>query len=1032
MLRLFYLVPKIKDKKMISKVLARFAYILALMSSALYAVDFPYSEWSLATYEGAFATFSDGTVSVANGGSDFWHVQLTRRNIELQSGKTYELKFFLQGVGNRKVTEIRIGRDGAPYDAFAEFGEVAATVNGRVVTKKFKMGSGSVDNARLEFNLGKNAGTVYFSDVSLNCIDCGAGTQMVPENDAVVGADDILDYVVVADEVDFRPYSMALGNVYGTKLELGADSKIYGNVDASYECTLNERAYMAGDLQYGNPCDEQNNVVATSKKKVSLVKPVVVLPEISAGIENLQVEIDESKMVSPGSYGALYVNTRAKVTFTSGSYVFQSLFTEPDVEFKFDMTSGPITISVAGDVRLGDRSTFAIEGGSPSEILWNVGGESIDMGTDGRYFGNIIAPNASVRVASRSHLVGSVYANKFMLKPQSTISQQPRVDEISHSEEHFGPFFKSGILRYRSVLPPSMESIEMYVYASNVKVKINGEESTIVGLPSSTTNVNITVSRDIISGFPVEAFSNNYKFEFVKSDHYRVFWNPQTSCREGCDGSTKATAIGDFAKALEIAKTTGREINMAGGTWNAANDFSDGIVPWKVGFELKGNNADIWDLKSENDLPLINLGEKLHIEVEGRSPRSFTGLRIANGANVRNGGAVNAENQKIDFKNVIIADSKANGNGGALFAAGTLNLENVRFSGNAAMEDGGAVVANSDLHMLNVIFTGNLSAKNGGAVELVAGNTYIGNAIFYNNSAAGVGGAINNDAAKMDLWNSTFFANGAVVSNAAIGGKANGTIGNSIFWKNGTSSCNPGECVDEVVKGYHAMNSSFSKGYSNWGEFIYSGDPKFANEKDPEGKHVYMDYDAGINLSRGSALLDKGKRSEFMPENDLLGQSRENEVALGAYAFAMPEEKASFGILNEDGNVVAKKPAIPLISAVMGSYHRTYLIHSPYARVWKATVRKRKETNKSSAHVKLWVKDKNGNKLTKNPVVEFDVFRNGEEDGQYVFQTMTKKNGVTQGKPILFSQRLQDAGDYDEAIVIYMNSVTDYFYYEAK
>ncbi len=232
MLRLFYLVPKIKDKKMISKVLARFAYILALMSSVLYAVDFPYSEWSLAIYEGAFASFSDGTVSVVNGGSDFWHVQLTRRNIELQSGKTYELKFYLQGVENRKVTEIRIGRDGAPYDAFAEFGEVAATVNGRVVTKKFKMESGSVDNARLEFNLGKNAGTVYFSDVSLNCIDCGAGTQMVPENDAVVGADDILDYVVVADEVDFRPYSMALGNVFGTKLELGADSKIYGNVDA--------------------------------------------------------------------------------------------------------------------------------------------------------------------------------------------------------------------------------------------------------------------------------------------------------------------------------------------------------------------------------------------------------------------------------------------------------------------------------------------------------------------------------------------------------------------------------------------------------------------------------------------------------------------------------------------------------------------------------------------------------------------------------------------------------------------------------
>ena len=1005
--------------------------ILTAMTKS-FAVDFPYSEWSLAMYEGAYATINDGTVSVYYGGYDYWHVQLTRKNVELQAGKTYELKFFLQSVGERKNTEIRIGRDGAPYDAFAEFGEIAATVNGRVITKTFKMGSGSVDNARLEFNLGKGPGTVYFSDVSLTCLDCGSNPQNTTENNVTVDFNDILDYAVIADEVDFRPYSMALGDIFGAKLQLGADSKIYGNVDASNECTLNERAYMEGNLQYGNPCMEQNNVVASSKKKASLVKPVVALPEFSAGVEPISVNLDESVILPPGNYGTFYANARSKVTFSSGSYTFQSFFTEPDANFSFDMTSGPVSIAVTGNVRFGDRNRFAIIGGSPNEISWKIAGTSVDLGTDGLYFGSIIAPAAYVNVPSRSHLVGGVYANKFRIEPQSTVSQQPRIEEISHSEEHFGPFFESGIYRYRSVLPTTAESVEMYVYSKNSNVKINGGDSKVIDLSSSNTTVNISVSRDMISGFPVEAFSSNYRFEFVKNDHYRVFWDPQTSCREGCDGTTKATAIGDFAKALEIAKTTGREINMAGGTWSVANDFSDGIVPWKVGFELKGNNADIWDMKSENDLPLINLGGTSHIEIEGRSPRSFTGLRIANGASALNGGAVIAENQKVDFKNVIISDSKANGKGGALFATGSLNLENVRFSGNAAMGDGGAVVANGETKMLNVIFSGNLSAKNGGAVELVAGDTYIGNAIFYNNSAAGVGGAINNDAAKMDLWNSTFFANGAIVSNAAIGGKANGTIGNSIFWKNGTSSCNPGECVDEVVKGYHAMNSSFSKGYSNWGEFIYSGDPKFANEKDPEGKHVYMDYDAGINLSRGSALLDKGKRSEFMPEYDLLGQSRENAVALGAYAFAMPEEKATFGVLNEEGKVVAQKPAIPLISAVMGSYHRKYLANSPHARVWKATVRKRKETNKSSAHVKLWVKDKDGNKRTKDPVVEFDVYRNGEEDGQYVFQTMTKKNGVIQGKPILFSQRLQDANNYDEAIVIYMNSVTDYFYYEAK
>ena len=39
---------------------------------------------------------------------------------------------------------------------------------------------------------------------------------------------------------------------------------------------------------------------------------------------------------------------------------------------------------------------------------------------------------------------------------------------------------------------------------------------------------------------------------------------------------------------------------------------------------------------------------------------------------------------------------------------------------------------------------------------------------------------------------------------------------------------------------------------------------------------------------------------------------------------------------------------------------------------------------------------------------------------------------TTEGKPILFSKRQRDAGNYKEAIVLYMASVSDYFYYEAK
>lgn len=1001
--------------------------ILTVMTKS-FAVDFPYSEWSLGLYEGAYATISEGTVAVANGGSDYWHVQLIRRNIELLNGKKYELKFFLQGVGNRKVVEVRVGRDGAPYDAFAEFGEIAATVNGRVVTKTFTMNSGNVDNARLEFNLGKSAGTVYFSDVSLSCLDCGSSAQIGPEQQSPADVHKILNYAVVADEIDFRDYSMALGDVFGAKIKLGADTKIYGDVESSNTCDLRVRAYVFGDLLYSNPCTEQIGVIVESRKQVSLAKPIVVFPDFSAGVEPISVNLDESVILPPGNYGTFYANARSKVTLSSGSYTFQSFFTEPDVQFTFDMTSGPVSIAVAGNVRFGDRNRFAIIGGSPNEISWNIAGSSVKLGTDGLYFGSIIAPFAYVDIPSRSHLVGGVYANKFKIEPQSTVSQQPRIDEISHSEEHFGPFFEPGVYRYRSVLPMTTESVEMYVYSKNSNVKINGGDSKIVNLSGSNTMVNVSVSRNMISGFPVEAFSSNYRFEFVKNSNYRVYWNPQTPCKEGCDGSSVATAIGNFETVLEIAKTTGREINMAGGTWNAAAKYSDGIVSWKVGFELVGYAGDIWELSSENELPQINLGGTSHIEIEGRSPRSFTGLRIANGANMLNGGAINAENQKVDIKNVIISDSKANGNGGALFATGSLNLENVRFSGNISAGDGGAVVANDETNMLNVIFMGNLSAKNGGAVELASGNAYIGNAVFYNNSAAGVGGAVNNDAAKMDLWNSTFFANGAVVSNAAIGGVANGTIGNSIFWKNGTSSCNPGECADEVVKGYHAMNSSFSKGYSNWGEFIYSGDPKFADESNPMGENLFMGYDAGINLSSESPLLKAGVKKEFMPENDIIGGMRsDGEIALGVYAFVLTAGEVVYGELKDDGSVGLVVPAVPVFNSIPDAWFRKYLANSNFARVIKVKIKKHSKTKVGSAKVTFSLEDKN-KKSYGFKSVDIVFYRTGEEDGKYVFQSMTS----TQGKPILFSNNENDVGNFDEAIVLCLKDASDMYYYQIK
>ena len=834
------------------------------------------------------------------------------------------------------------------------------------------------------------------------------------------------DFLVIADTIDISDNSMILGDVFTTRFQLGAESKIYGNVDASNECTLRAKSHITGNLRYGEPCNSETGATIASTKQASLTKPSVNIPTFVFSDSAKDVNISKSETLPPGEYGTLNAKKRAKIKFSSGSYKFQSIHTDPNVQLSFDLTAGPVKIDVASDVHFGNKCLFAIKGGNPNEITWNINGKSIEMGTDGLYFGSIIAPNASVSIESRTHLVGSVYANKLTLSPKSTISREPRAEEISHSEEHFGPFFEPNTFHYRSVLPTTAKTIEMYVYAKDYKVKINGKESAKIDLDASSATVNIAISRNKISGFPAEAFSSNYVFNFEKNDNYRIYWNPQSPCSQGCDGTTPATAIGDFNAVLEAAQKTGSEINITSGTWNTAETFADSIIPWKVGFELVGYTGDIWQLKTENDMPLIELGKSAHIEIEGRSPRSLTGLRIANGFNKAYGGAIYASNQKLTVKNAIFADSKSNAEGGAIFATDSLNLENVRFSGNSALGDGGAVAAYGETKMLNVVYTGNKSAKNGGAVKIAGSGAYIGNAVFYDNQAVIKGGAINNEANKLDIWNSTFFANTAKTANPAISGKANGSIGNSIFWKNFTPSCEPGKCANEVIEGFSATYSSFSRPYG--GNHNHTGDPKFKDEKNPAGNSSFMDFDAGVNLSDESPLRKAGKIDERIPKTDITGSERsKKETPLGAYSTSnMVATEIFFGTLQGNGSVGFIEPAIPLISRIPNDWIRERYAFSKFIRVIKIKIKKHPRNKVDSLKIRFTLTPESNKNYNFNSSVDIVFYRNGEEDSWYVFQTKTS----TQGKPVLFSNDENDIGDYEYSIILCIKKDSDRFHYQ--
>ena len=132
-----------------------------------------------------------------------------------------------------------------------------------------------------------------------------------------------------------------------------------------------------------------------------------------------------------------------------------------------------------------------------------------------------------------------------------------------------------------------------------------------------------------------------------------------------------------------------------------------------------------------------------------------------------------------------------------------------------------------------------------------------------------------------------------------------------------------------------------------------------------------------------------------------------------------------YGELRENGFVKSFSPRIPLMDSISSATERSKLINSRLSRVIKAYVIKSSMTERDSLKIRLSMRKEDKTPYDFKPV-NFVLYRNGEEDGFYVFQTMTK----SKGKPLLFSKNENDIGNFDDAVVLCIKKSTDRFYYD--
>jgi len=820
------------------------------------------------------------------------------------------------------------------------------------------------------------------------------------------------DYLISADSVFLSDYTKTLGgDIYGGVLEIGADVKVYGNAAANIKCFLRERVNISGVLSFPASCTKQNGISIGKEIKEKTEYVHSGTGNISAGSLSKSVAIGADELLLPGAYGSLRVDARSSVRLQSGSYVFSSIHTEPDVKWHFNLSNGPVKIYVLDGIRFADRNVFSVTGGNSSEIEWRVASGNLDMGTDGKFLGRFIAPNSRVRLAPRSHIVGGIEARHFQMEPQSTVSVEPKAEEISHSEYNFGPFYDKNIFRYRSALPMNVKSIEMYVYAQSFNVRVDGSENRNVNLEKTNQKASVKITRPFIADFPAEAFSSVYEFSFNKTSNYRIYWNPYSPCVSNCYGNSEETALRHFSQALAEAQKDGMEIKMTGGIWEVPKEHS--IFP--VGFELVGVEKQFWELSSFSDIPTLNVKNN-PIEIAGKSPRRLTGLHFTGGTS----GALKASTEKLELFGLAFTQNESGGNGGALnyggkglFVGKTLLLENCK--GNK----GGAAFIDGDAEIEDLACSKNSAQGEGGCLS-VQGSLKLANAVFHGNKSGNEGGAFY--AKSASVWNATAVSNESGGS-YAFGGVL-GKVSNSIFWKNSGGS---------IPSSWVAEYSSFPSARSGTGN-IY-GDPKFINENNPAGVAHFFSYDAGLILAGQSPAL-RGSKVDGMLERDLLGLERGNKIAMGAY-----------GDYSDDGNTFQygkwayrkfePTPVQYLFKSLPYQEAINHVGYGGYGRVIKRLVQKHDKTDISNAVVRITVLDSNFREYSDiKPVYVIFHRAAGDENKQYIFQTLIYGpldpgyDPEKHGRLILFSRDPEDQGIHGNFLVIYVKNPNDKFRYE--
>jgi hypothetical protein len=158
-------------------------------------------------------------VTITNGGTEGWHIQLVKNNIQLKAGKKYRFSFKAKSNSERSLSAY-IGKSVDPWTSYSGYNSVTVTDTFKIFTFVFDQATND-NTARMVFDLGKSTAGFTVTELKLEevVLQWPTSAETVEDFKTTVYPNPAAHYFIIHNLDGFKSYTLV--NIKGMTVKSG-------------------------------------------------------------------------------------------------------------------------------------------------------------------------------------------------------------------------------------------------------------------------------------------------------------------------------------------------------------------------------------------------------------------------------------------------------------------------------------------------------------------------------------------------------------------------------------------------------------------------------------------------------------------------------------------------------------------------------------------------------------------------------------------------------------------------------------------